>query len=293
MMITAGKIARTPPVCSATPDTTSVGPGTAPKCHVRKLSRYCRGATPTRSMKARRIAATDPKPHRWATPFRESLVSTRHRQAASRRAEITYSPGVRPVSWRNFRTKSRSLIPAILQSVPTRRSLSRFSWHQSCACWIGRDGGKLRPQLRRKLRLPAGTLEKQHENAGDAQGEVPPVILLDQRQREVDPRRNARRRVQIAVADENRIDLHHGRRMTPRQFRGLVPMRRHPFARRASRRRPARRRRCRSSRTGAPWTRCTGASRGCRAAPCCRRRCRPTPAAYRPAAAAPSSRRRE
>ena len=45
--------------------------------HARKLSRYCIGGTPMRCMKARRIAAADPKPHLWATAFSGTVVSAR------------------------------------------------------------------------------------------------------------------------------------------------------------------------------------------------------------------------
>ena len=66
---------------------------------------------PTRGMNARRIAATVPNPLLCTTPFSDNHV------------EMTYSPGGRPVSWRNSRMKSLSLIPALLVAATSEHVL--------------------------------------------------------------------------------------------------------------------------------------------------------------------------
>ena len=64
-----------------------------------------------------------------------------------------------------------------------------------------RHVGELRLQPNRKLRLPARPFQVQHQISRDLQREIFSVILLDQGQLEVDPRRDTSGTVEIAVAN--------------------------------------------------------------------------------------------
>ena len=91
----------------------------------------------------------------------------------------------------------------------------------------GMEGGKafvamLQRQRRAELRLPPGRLRKTTSWRATASAVGAPEIVLDQSEREVDPRGDARRGPDIAVADKNRIafDGHVG--IAPRQFRAAA-----------------------------------------------------------------------
>jgi len=115
------------------------------------------------------------------------------------------------------------------------------------------------------------------------------VIVLDQGQGEVDPRRDAGRGVEIAVADEDRIDLDTRRRIASASSR-RVPMGRHSLAVDGPAA-PSAKAPVQIERNGAPRRRLPSQS-GSPVA--CRRPARrlPTQEAYRPAAAAPSLHKR-
>nr|WP_239118179.1 hypothetical protein [Actinoplanes ferrugineus] len=61
---------------------------------------------------------------------------------------------------------------------------------------------QLRRQLGAELRLVARPAQEHHQMPGDLQRDLPPEVLLDQRQRQVDAGRDARRGGDRPVADE-------------------------------------------------------------------------------------------
>ncbi|GCC46578.1 hypothetical protein chiPu_0030968, partial [Chiloscyllium punctatum] len=67
--------------------------------------------------------------------------------------------------------------------------------------------GRLQRQDLAELRLPAGPLEKHHQIARDGKRRRAAEIILDQRQSEIDARRDAGRCPERSVAHEDRIGL--------------------------------------------------------------------------------------
>ena len=71
---------------------------------------------------------------------------------------------------------------------------------------------RLRLELDAELRLAAGPVDEEHELAGDLESCRRPVVLLDERQRQVHAGRDAGRRVRGPVlhVDAIGVDLHGG-----------------------------------------------------------------------------------
>ncbi len=84
--------------------------------------------------------------------------------------------------------------------------------------------GELGGQLRAELRLVAGAAEEHHQVPGDLQRGVPAQVLLDQGEREVDPRSDPGRGGDGPVTDEDRLGVHRGLREPPRERVAVRPV---------------------------------------------------------------------
>lgn len=85
---------------------------------------------------------------------------------------------------------------------------------------------RLRRQLRAELRLVSGPAQEHHQVPGDRQRHVPTVVLLHQREREVDPRRDPGRGGDRPVPYVDGVRLHRHVRVVPRHLLAHVPVRR-------------------------------------------------------------------
>ena len=88
----------------------------------------------------------------------------------------------------------------------------------------------LQLQRRAELRLAAGALEKNHQLARHGERDRAPEVFLDQSEREIDTRGDARRGPDVAVADEDRIALDDHLGVAARQLGAARPMRRRAAA---------------------------------------------------------------
>lgn len=79
--------------------------------------------------------------------------------------------------------------------------------------------------LAAELHLPAGPFEEHHQLARHAFGDLMPEVLLDQCQRQVEPRRHAGRRARRPVADMDRVLVDGDLRKAPREIFGDGPVR--------------------------------------------------------------------
>ncbi|MNN42986.1 hypothetical protein D3C81_1571980 [compost metagenome] len=83
----------------------------------------------------------------------------------------------------------------------------------------------LRRQLRAELRLPARPLEEHHHFPGDAERQLPAVILFDQRQRQVHTGGDPCRGVEVAILDIDAVRVYAGLRVILGKFRAGIPVR--------------------------------------------------------------------
>ena len=86
--------------------------------------------------------------------------------------------------------------------------------------------GRLRGELGAELGLAAGALDEDDEPAGDIERDPRAEVLLDEREREVHARGDARRRAQRAVDDEDRVALDRDRGVAALQLVAPAPVRR-------------------------------------------------------------------
>ncbi|MNN07134.1 hypothetical protein D3C81_1199520 [compost metagenome] len=84
---------------------------------------------------------------------------------------------------------------------------------------------RLRRKVGAELRLPARPLEEHHQLARHPQRDHAAEILLDQRQRQVQPRGHAGGRVHVAILDVDAVRLYLDARKHVRQAVGGVPVR--------------------------------------------------------------------
>ena len=78
-----------------------------------------------------------------------------------------------------------------------------------------------------KLTLSAGTLEVNDQLSRDGERRARTLVLLDERQRQVDSRGHSSRRVILAVANEECVRVHSQRRKLALEVLGRSPMRCH------------------------------------------------------------------
>ena len=86
------------------------------------------------------------------------------------------------------------------------------------------------PHRRGELALVAGAAQEHHQPAGDRLGDVDAVVVLDERQRQVDAGGDAGRRPHVAVADPDRVGVDVDVRVLGGEPRGAGPVRRRPPA---------------------------------------------------------------
>src|SRR5271167_5028932 len=77
--------------------------------------------------------------------------------------------------------------------------------------------GGLRRELRTELLLPSVAAHKQHQAAGNLQGQRVAVVFLHQRQRKIGAGRDAGARPDIAILGEDTVTIHRNAWMTPGQ----------------------------------------------------------------------------
>src|SRR6185312_3446301 len=168
------------------------------------------GDMPKARTKARRMRLASPKPvdaAMWSRP--RWLVSTAMR-ADSRRRPSTTLAGVAPISAANARAKLRGLGEARAHPADQLAEApgAATAFHQ---------GGI--------LRLPTMPSLMHHQLLRRASRDGGAEVVLDQRQRQVDPRGNARRGPQLAVPHEHPVGIQaHFRVAQPEAF-GRVPVR--------------------------------------------------------------------
>ncbi len=85
-------------------------------------------------------------------------------------------------------------------------------------------GGRDRLQRDAELGLSAGALEVHHQLPGHAQGGALPVVLGDQRQRQVEARGDAGAGPHIALTDEDRVGIHRDGRVVGGELRRGGPV---------------------------------------------------------------------
>src|SRR5438093_956586 len=90
--------------------------------------------------------------------------------------------------------------------------------------------GRLHGELGAELRLAAGALQEHDQLAGDAERELAPVVLLDEREGQVHAGGDAGRGVDAAVVQEDRVALDGDLRVPPRQLVAHQPVRGGPPA---------------------------------------------------------------
>ena len=83
-------------------------------------------------------------------------------------------------------------------------------------------------ELRRELRLPAGATHEHHQPRGDGMGQVGPVIVLDEREGEVDTCGDAGRGPAIAVPDVDPVAVHLDVGVLSGELLARRPVRRRP-----------------------------------------------------------------
>ena len=86
------------------------------------------------------------------------------------------------------------------------------------------------PHGRGELALRPGPAQEHHQPAGDGLGDVDTVVVLDQRERDVDPGRHAGRRPHVAVSGPDRVGIDAHARVLGGQPRRPGPVRRRPAA---------------------------------------------------------------
>ena len=147
-------------------------------------------------------------------------------QARSTRSASTYAAGVAPVSRRNarwnealahLRAGREARRPEVLVEVPGDPAL------QVAQRALG--GGPC-AQPGAELRLAARAVQEDDEVAGDAQRGLGTVVVLDERQGEVDARGHAGRGPDVAVADPDRLAVDLDPRMAARERVAPCPVRR-------------------------------------------------------------------
>ncbi|GAA3075889.1 hypothetical protein GCM10020254_19750 [Streptomyces goshikiensis] len=84
--------------------------------------------------------------------------------------------------------------------------------------------GRLRGQLGAELGLVARSAQEDHQVPGDQQRHVPSVVLLHQREREVDPGRDPGRGRDPAVPYVDRVRLDGHGRVVPGHQRARIPV---------------------------------------------------------------------
>src|SRR5205823_1418303 len=83
---------------------------------------------------------------------------------------------------------------------------------------------RLPGELGAELRLAAGPLEEEHQPPRHLERDVRAEVVLDERERQVDPRRHAGRGVDVPVAYEDRLGLHGYLGVAPAQLRAGRPV---------------------------------------------------------------------
>ncbi len=183
-----------------------------------------RGVAASRRRKLRRMVSSEPKPQRCEIRFTGRRVPDSSRRAASTRSR----------SDRMNRSQSGGLhiTPAecaLAHAGPGGQRRQRPDRRRDA----GRSSQRRTPNLSSAVRsdsavlncaCPPGRLRNMTEVTRHRQRHRAPQILLHQRQREIDARRDAGRGPNRTVAHENRIDLDTHRGETPREVRAIGPM---------------------------------------------------------------------
>ena len=128
---------------------------------------------------------------------------------------IGCSPRTGPVSWTVFVEEPGEVSGAHVEVFRefTERVVSvRVRRHQVGDFTEGRRTGRRSLQRSGELGLAAGTLHVHHQGAGDVAGQVRPVVLFDERERQIDSGGHPCRGVRAAVTDVNRVGLDAARR---------------------------------------------------------------------------------
>ena len=168
------------------------------------------------------------------------------RRAAPTRAESTYCAGVVPSLVRepprevprahSRATSERGDGEIVARGDPRSTRADSESGSRSFACTAS---------CVLNCDCPPGRCKNTTSCLATSQRERPAVILGDEREREVDPRRDARGRVDRPVLDEDPIGLDVNLREPRRQSRAGIPVRRRAHVRRGVPRAPAETRPCR------------------------------------------------
>lgn len=162
----------------------------------------------------------------WAVAISSSgrrLVSTAVRAASSRRRSTAFA-GVVPVSAAKARAKFRGLIAAASASRSTVSRSPRWARIHSVRP-AKRPGRAADLEEGGELRLPARPALVDDELLRDAADDGGPEVVLDQREREVDPRGDAGGGPDVAVPHVDAVGVDADLRIAAAETVGAVPVR--------------------------------------------------------------------
>ena len=191
-----------------------------------KRCRYAAGVTPRRCVNARHIVLASPKPVRAVMSFKGSGVSSSSRRASSIRRRRTSSAGdssrccAAPAAER-----ARAHPDPRRDAVHGQRLVDVLENERRDVAQPGRL--LLLPlQRRAELRLIPRAPQEQHQPLRDGHRHAVPVVLFDQREGEIDPRGEPRRRPDAAVPHEDALVDDAGRGKPRAQVAEVEPVRR-------------------------------------------------------------------
>ncbi len=159
-----------------------------------------------------------------------SVVVSSARRAASIRTPATYWAGLVPTSAAKQRVKWRSLMPTRGREVADAVVASGLGVDEILSGANRCRVGSLAPDRRGELGLPTGAAQEHHQPPGDHLGDLRIVVVLDQRQRQVDAGGDAGGRPQIAVTNEDRLGIDVDVGELTLEGRRSRPVGRHPLA---------------------------------------------------------------